>query len=100
MVVNGNRQDLFGLVLADHVVVQGLLDFVRSRQVVARLVGPFIELFADDVVAQLDTLIADKNRRAGDQFPDFMLALAAKGTIQQFTFVFAACFVAHAPSSV
>jgi hypothetical protein len=35
-------------------------------------------LVADDVVAQLDALVADEHRRAGDQLLDLVLALAAE----------------------
>jgi hypothetical protein len=33
---------------------------------------------ADDVVAQLDALVADEDRRAGDQLLDLVLALPQK----------------------
>jgi hypothetical protein len=39
---------------------------------------------ADDVVAQLDALVADEHRRAGDQLLDLVLALAAERAIERF----------------
>ena len=51
--------------------------------------------FADNVVAQLNAFIADENGRSGDKLAHLMLALAAKGTIQQlFTLTVAPAFVA------
>jgi hypothetical protein len=38
----------------------------------------FLELFTNDVVAQLYALVADINTGPGDQLADFMLALAAE----------------------
>lgn len=43
-----------------------------------------LTLFADDVVAKLDALVADEHRRARDQLAYLVLALAAKGAVEQF----------------
>ena len=45
--------------------------------------GSFLHLLADDVVAKIDTLIANKYRRARNQLAHLVLALAAEGAIQQ-----------------
>jgi hypothetical protein len=37
-----------------------------------------LRLLTNDVVAQLDAFIADKNRWARDEFPHLVLTLAAK----------------------
>ena len=85
VVVDRDREDLLRLVLADHVLVEDAADLVRRRQVglgaLAALVGG--GLLADDVVAQLDALVADEHRRAGDQLPHLVLALAAEGAVEQ-----------------
>jgi hypothetical protein len=47
----------------------------------APLVGG--DLLADDVVAQLDALIADEHRRARDQLLDLVLALAAERAVKK-----------------
>jgi hypothetical protein len=39
--------------------------------------------FRDDVRTQADTFIADKDVRPGNQLFDFMLAFAAKRTVQR-----------------
>ena len=40
-------------------------------------------IFLNDVHAQLNAFIADEYCRAGDQFPYFVLALAAKRAIER-----------------
>ena len=40
----------------------------------------------DDVVADLDALVADEDRRARDQLPDVVLVLVAEGATQDFGF--------------
>ena len=41
-----------------------------------------LELFTDDVVAQLDAFVADEHRWTRDQLPHLVLAFAAKRTVQ------------------
>jgi hypothetical protein len=70
VVVDRDRQRALGRLLADHVVVEVGLDLVGRRQVAARLAllvtrGQFV---ADDLVAQVDALVADEDRGARDQF--------------------------------
>lgn len=38
----------------------------------------FLHLLTDDVIAQVDALVADENGGPGDQLANFMLAFAAK----------------------
>src|SRR5712664_1049333 len=94
VVVYRDRKDLLGKLLPDHVLIQYPADFPGRRQVgfggLAALVrGAFL---ADDVVAQLDALVADEHRRPGDQLPHFVLALAAERAVEKF---FAAGFFGH-----
>ena len=44
----------------------------------------FFNLFANNVVTQIHTFVADIHGRSGDQFTHFMLAFAAKRAVQQF----------------
>ena len=83
VVVDGDREHLLGVVLADHVVVQDLVDLERRRHAVARLHQRGLVLLADDVHAQLDAFVADEDGRAGDQLADLVLALAAEGAIER-----------------
>jgi hypothetical protein len=78
VVVHRHGEHLLGALLADDVLVEDLLDLVRLGKLVPRALGAVLELLADDVVAELDTFIADKDRRAGDQLADLVLALPAE----------------------
>src|SRR4029079_10026658 len=49
----------------------------------------FLELLADDVVAELDALVADEHRGARDQLADFVLALSAKRAVKDLAAVVA-----------
>ncbi len=77
VVVDGDRELLLGLLLADDVLVQELLDLHRHRERGPR--AP-IELVVvrDDVVADLDALIADEDGRSGNQLADVVLVLVAE----------------------
>src|SRR3990172_4544790 len=85
MVVHRHREDLLRVGLADDVFVEDLVDFARRGKFLLRLRGVllFLDFFADDVVAELDALVAHEHRRAGNQLAHLMLALAAEGAIQQ-----------------
>ena len=93
VVVHGHRQHLLGALLADDVLVEDLLDFVGLGQLVARALGAVLELLADDVVAQLDALVADEHGGAGDELANLVLALPAEGAVQQLAVVVAAAGV-------
>src|SRR5262249_36108279 len=55
-----------------------------------------LHLLADDVVAELDALVAHIDGGAGDELADLMLALAAERAIQQLAvFALAARFFRH-----
>ena len=43
-----------------------------------------LELFANDVITELDAFITNEYGRARNQLADFVLALAAKRTIEEF----------------
>ena len=87
VVVDGDRQHLLGAVLADHVFVEDALDLVRLRQLLASLLGLFLEFLANDVVAQLDAFVADEHRGARNELAHFVLALAAEGAVEELAVV-------------
>src|SRR5208337_4691225 len=79
VVVDRDREDLLCGFLSDHVLVEDLLDFPglgNAGGFGRDLLSPIF--LRDDVVAQLDALIADIDGRASDQFLDFLLALPAE----------------------
>src|SRR5258708_18323909 len=90
MVVDGDREHAFGVALADHIIVEHPADIARPRYTVARFDQRRLVLLTDDVHAELDAFVADKDGRPGDQLPDFMLALAAEGAVQRILRVAAA----------
>jgi hypothetical protein len=87
VVVHGDRKHLLRALLPDHVLIEHLLDLVRARQLVAGPLRALFQLFTNDVVAELYTLVADEHRRTGDELAYFMLALAAEGAVQQLAVV-------------
>jgi hypothetical protein len=83
VVVDGDREDLLGVVLPDHVLVEERIDLGRLGELVELELGGFGELFLDDLVAKVDALVADVHARTGDQLLHLLLALPAEGALQQ-----------------
>ena len=78
VVVDRDRERALGLLLGDDVVVQDGVDVERLRKVVEVELGGSGELLVDDLVAEIDALIADVDARSSDQLLDLSLALAAE----------------------
>ena len=87
VVVDRDRELLLGLFLADDVFVEELLDFLGNGEgragAAARLEAVVVR---DDVVADLDALIADKDRRARDQLADVVLVLITERAAENLAF--------------
>ncbi len=64
VVVDGDRERPLGLLLPDDVVVQDLVDLLRAREVVEVELGRCGQLLVDDLVAEIDALVADVDARA------------------------------------
>ena len=82
VIVDRDREDLLGVVLANDEIIQNLLDFRRFHQTDGRL-GLYHRLFhlpVDDCLADIDAGVADVDARAGDYLFHFRLRFAAKGT--------------------
>ncbi len=94
VVVDGDRQHAFGVALADDIIVENPADVARPRHPVARLDQRRLVLLTDDVHAKLDAFVADENGRTRNQLPDFVLALAAEGTVER-VFRIAAAGLGH-----
>src|SRR4029077_17531709 len=64
-------------------VIEDLADFLRRRDAFARFYQRGLVLLADDVHAQLDALVADEHRRAGNKLAHLVLALAAERGVER-----------------
>jgi hypothetical protein len=98
VIVNGHGEHLFRRLLANHVLVENALDFVRLGQLLTTALGALVEFLANDVVAQLYAFVTNEYRWAGNQLADFMLTLTAERAVKELTVVrFAARIIAHSP---
>ena len=93
VVVHRHGQGLFGVFLANHIVVEVFFELCGRGQGVT-LIGvaqhDLGQLVADDVVTQVDAFVANKHRGACNQFFDLVLAFATKRAEQ--VFLGGACF--------
>src|SRR6478752_2845683 len=80
VVVDGDGEDLLRLLLGDDVLVQLLGDLAGVRELLrlGALLGRLEHLLLDDLLAQVDALVADVHALARDQLADLLLALAAE----------------------
>src|SRR3712207_9112202 len=67
VVVDGDRERALGLVLADHVLLEEVVDLLGLRQLVELQVRGLRELLFDDLVAEVDALVADVDPGARDE---------------------------------
>src|SRR2546429_61461 len=82
VVVHGDGEGLFGLLLPDHVLVQHVLDLGRRRDLRDRLGDLSLLVLRENLVAERDALIANVDGRSGNEFPDRVLRLAAEGAAE------------------
>ena len=85
VVVDRNRKGLLRGVLADHVFVEEVEDLARLGEIAQLDIGGLVQLLFDDLIAQVDALVADVHARARYELLDLLLTLAAEGTLQQVT---------------
>ena len=83
VVVHGHRQGALGTVLTDHPRVQEFVDFARLRQRCRRR-GRLLrtQFLFDDLVAQLNALVADIRAGATDELTHLLLALPAERALE------------------
>src|SRR5204862_8025541 len=82
VVVHRDGEGLFRLLLADHVLVQHVLDLGRRGDLGDRLGDLALLVLRQDLVAEGDALITNVDRRAGNELPDRVLRLAAEGAAE------------------
>ena len=87
MVVDRDGQRPLGLVLADHVLVEELVDLGGLGQLVELDLTGLGQLFFDDLVAEVDTFVTDVHAGAGDELLHLLLALPAERALQQVSAV-------------
>src|ERR1022692_5315682 len=80
MVVNCDRQRLFGDVLADHILIERTPDFdgfrnADGRRLTARIL---VKLFVENALADVNATVADVDARTGDELAHLGVALATK----------------------
>jgi hypothetical protein len=84
VLVHGNRQTFFRLILTDHILVQESFDIGGLRQISSRG-GTFrLLVVIDYLVTDINAFIANVNARSGDQFLYIVLRFAAKRTAKEF----------------
>ena len=85
VVVDRDRQGALGGLLPDHVLLEEREDLARLGQVEVGddAGGGLGHALFDDLVAQLDALVADVDARPRDQLLDLLLALSAEGALEQ-----------------
>src|SRR4051795_3774100 len=85
VVVDRDRQDLLGLVLTDDIIVEEGADLPWRRQLLETDLAGVGQLLFDDLVAEVDALVADVDAGPGNQPLDLLLRLPAERALQQFT---------------
>jgi hypothetical protein len=83
VVVDRDRQDLLRGLLSDHVLVEERVDLLRLGELLELELGGLGELLLDDLVAQVDALVADVHAGSGDELLDLLLRLAAERALQK-----------------
>jgi hypothetical protein len=73
VVVDGDGERPLGGLLADDVLLEDGVDLLRLRQVLELEAGRSGQLLVDDLVAEIDALVADVDARPGDQLLDLAL---------------------------
>src|SRR5688572_28869700 len=82
VIVDRDGERLLGAFLPDHVLVQHALDLGRRGDLSDRFGDFALFVLRQDLVAERDALIANVDRRAGDEFPDRIFRLSAEGAAE------------------
>ncbi len=91
VVVDRDRQRPLGAGLAHDVLVEEVVDLGGLGQLVELHLTGLGQLFLDDLVAEIDALVADVDAWTRDQLLDLLLTLPAEGALEEVTAVTDAC---------
>src|ERR1043165_5998127 len=83
MLIDGHRQTLLCFVLSDDVFIEERFDFTRLGKGWTRRYRLSLLVVADDLVADVDALIADVYSGTRNEFFDLVLRLTAERTAQR-----------------
>ncbi len=85
MVVDRDAQRALRRLLPDDVLLEEREDLLRLRQIelARRLFAGLGESLFDDLVAELDALVADVDARSRNELLDLLLAFPAEGAFEQ-----------------
>jgi hypothetical protein len=89
MVVNGNSQHLFGLVLADHIFIKEFFDLGRPAYVQLKIIVAAMrtilvfssQLLCNDLLGMLHAVLTDMTILAGNQDLNLIAAAATERTM-------------------
>ena len=91
VVVDGDGERLLRRLLPDHVLLEEVEDLAGLGQLDQAQLGGLGQLLLDDLVAEVDALVADVDPWTGDQLLDLLLTLTAERAFQQVATVTDAC---------
>ena len=83
VVVDRDRKDLLRVDLPNDEFVQEGRNFARGREVFENEFGSITKLVRDDVVAQVNALIADVHAGSRDELLNLFLTLSAETALNQ-----------------
>jgi hypothetical protein len=82
VLIDGDGQLLFGVILSDDIIVEKFLDLYGFGQRGTACCGFLMLIIGDDLVANIYALVTDVNRWACYQLLDLVLGFAAKRASQ------------------
>jgi hypothetical protein len=82
VVVYGNGEDSLGTILPHHVLIKVVFDFGRFLQLRRYFFLSLFPILRNDVVAEVDTFIANVDGGTGDELTHFVTAFPAKRASQ------------------
>ena len=91
VVVDRDREGLLRGLLADDVALEELVDLPRLGEFLPPHLGGLGELLLDDLVAEIDALVADVHTGSCDELLHLLLALSAERALEQVAAITDAC---------